>query len=109
MSSTLLAKLKALLKMLKLVASYTATTVDDKLVALLETAIDNPAVQAVIDAVLQGMQTNPEASINSIYGAVSPENRAAAEEACGKIGDGKLLELLNTVLPLLLKLLPLVA
>lgn len=108
MASQYLPALRNVVKILDILADRTATTVDDALVAVLQKAIENPVVLEVIEAIIRGIQENPGTSPARIYSSLSPSLRDEAELACGKIGDGKLVDLLVKVGPLLVKILPLI-
>lgn len=77
-------------------ASRTATNLDDLLLVAVDTVLANPAIldwlQSLVDS------HNKAFLAGDVVGVMA----AAPPDVLGKIGDGKLLELLKVVLPVIL-------
>ena len=102
MSPQLVGLLKSIIEFLGTIASLTATTIDDNVVAAIRVAMDNPAVLAIIDAILQRIRSEPTTTLEGAFGACSPANISEAETALQGTGI-PLVVLLRIVLPLLLR------
>lgn len=104
--STLITRLRGALAFAKALAKFTTTTIDDEAVAMLSVIIENEQVQQIIEWLVNKAQSNPEATAMGLVAAIpEPMLTAANEQTAGKIGDGKLLELLVKYLPVILAML----
>lgn len=101
---TWLEKANAMLRTAKLLAKLTRTTTDDEVLAAIETAIANPQIQALVDWVINTIHVSPELSTTGAIDKAPQHLLSAAEESYGKIGDGKIINLLIKILPILLAL-----
>lgn len=100
-----LKSIKAVLLALAYAAQYTATTVDDQLIAALQVVVDYPAVQQLIESLIAASHASPQLEASTLLQHASPALLAEAQATTvGKIGDGRLLELLEKILPLILKI-----
>ena len=102
--ATWIDKARAMLRTAEILAKFTRTTTDDEIIAAIKTAIENPQIQAVIDWVINSIHANPELSIPHAADKCPEHLMAAAVESYGKIGDGKIINLLIKILPILLAL-----
>lgn len=104
MGSTWLAKARTYVYYMGLAAKFTKTTVDDEIVAGIKTAIEDANIQSLIDWVINTIHVSPELSTAGAIDKAPQHLLMAAEESYGKIGDGKIINLLIKILPILLAL-----